>query len=65
MSSNHLLVIQSILASSASWHAKMTRTYQDDQRNTIAKTMLEGLAVQTVPDESLRDLMVLRPRDPA
>jgi hypothetical protein len=53
MSANHLLVIQSILASSASWRAKVTKTYQEDSRNTIAKHMLEQLAVQAAPEEVL------------
>jgi hypothetical protein len=56
MSANHLLVIQSILASSASWRAKVTKTYQEDHRNTIAKHMLEQLATQAVSEEVLAAL---------
>jgi hypothetical protein len=55
MSSNHLLVIKSVLAASASWRERLTKTYQD-QRNATAKNLLEQLAAQSVPEEVLAAL---------
>jgi hypothetical protein len=55
MSSNHLLVIKSVLAASASWRERLNKTYSD-QRNATAKNLLEQLAAQSVPEEVLAAL---------
>jgi hypothetical protein len=55
MSSNHLLVIKSVLAASASWRERLTKTYPD-KRNATAKNLLEQLAAQSVPEEVLAAL---------
>jgi hypothetical protein len=54
--STNLLILRSILISSASWRDKVIATYPADLRNVIAKNLLEKLAADTVPEEVLAAL---------
>jgi hypothetical protein len=56
MSSNHILIVKAVLASSAAWRSKVIKTFADDERNVIAKNLLEKLATDDVPDEIIASL---------
>jgi hypothetical protein len=51
MSTNHVLIIKSILTSSAAWRARVAQEFPGDARNAVAKGLLENLAADTMPEE--------------
>jgi hypothetical protein len=56
MSITHELIIRAMLSSSSAWRDKVTKTFADDQRNLIAKRLLENLATDDVPPEIIAEL---------
>ena len=46
-----ILIIKSIVVSSAAWRGRVAQDFPGDARNTVAKELLEKLAADTVPDE--------------
>lgn len=46
-----ILIIKSIIVSSAAWRGRVAEDFSCDARNAVAKDMLDKLASDTVPDE--------------
>ena len=46
-----ILILKSIVVSSAAWRGRVAQDFSCDVRNAIAKDLLQKLAADTVPDE--------------
>lgn len=46
-----ILIIKSIVVSSAAWRSRVAQDFPGDARNTVAKELLEKLATDTLPDD--------------
>ena len=51
-----ILIIKSVIASSAAWRGRVAQDFPGDARNIVAKDLLEKLAADTVPDEIIARL---------
>jgi hypothetical protein len=51
-----ILIIKSVVTSSAAWRARVAQDFPGDARNTVARDLLEKMAAGTVPDEIIARL---------